>query len=63
MSNWRWQSRTAQWGKNIGAENAVDFLFAPKTGGAALRTEIDRDHRFVDQIERADPERFRDPDH
>src|SRR6266700_243217 len=32
--------------KNLGAEDAVDFMFAPKTGSAALPTEIDFEHWF-----------------
>ena len=48
--------------KNVGPENAVEFLLVKFAGGAGWRTEIDRDHRFVDQGQCAEAESMRDRD-
>jgi len=45
--------------QNIGAENAVDLV---AFGGTAKAAEIDEDHRFIDEIERAEAQILGDGD-
>ena len=47
--------------KNVGPEDAVEFLLVKFARGPGRRAEINRDHRFVEQNESAKLESMRDP--
>ncbi len=48
--------------KNVGPEDAVEFLLVKFARGPGRRAQIDRDHRLVEQNESAEPESMRDRD-